>query len=390
MTDNATWAGADERGRGAKVWDLGIRLFHWSLVLLVSVAVVSGLLGWPSLFDVHLIVGTAIAVLVVYRLVWGFTGSTYARFASFISSPLATLRHLREVVSGTAPTHTGHNPAGAAMIVGLLLALVVLVVSGAVVLGGIFKEGPLASFAGYATGRAAKEMHELVSYAVIGLVALHVLGTLFESRRTGVDLVRSMIHGRKSSHKAGQNASQHDDTSSVERGARPLLATGLIAVILVSLGALVVHASRLPVPGVRNAPLPDLYVSECKACHAVHSPSIAPAATWHAIIAGLDDHFGENASLDPAVAAELARYLRQNSAEHWDTKAANRFTAASEIAPLRITATEGWRRLHRTVSDSDFTRRSVGGRLNCTACHSDAEQGRFAPRNINIPEETTP
>jgi len=101
----------------------------------------------------------------------------------------------------------------------------------------------------------------------------------------------------------------------------------------------------------------------------------------------LGDHFGDNASLEPDANATLVSYLTANSAEHWDTQAANRLRKPSAAEPLRITATEGWKRLHRDIPDAVFRRRSVGSKLNCTSCHADAESGRFAPRAIAIPKE---
>jgi cytochrome c len=103
----------------------------------------------------------------------------------------------------------------------------------------------------------------------------------------------------------------------------------------------------------------------------------------------LGDHFGDNASLDSGVTAALLTYLTTNSAEHWDTNAANRLRKASAAEPLRITATDGWKRIHRDIPEAVFKRKSVGGKLNCASCHMDAETGRFAPRAIAIPKEKT-
>jgi len=103
----------------------------------------------------------------------------------------------------------------------------------------------------------------------------------------------------------------------------------------------------------------------------------------------LGDHFGDNASLDPEMTASLVRYLAANSAEHWDTLAANRLREPSAAQPLRITATDGWKRIHRDLPESVFKRKAVGGKLNCTSCHTDAESGRFSPRAIDVPKEKT-
>jgi cytochrome b len=378
-TSASETAAIGEEADRVAVWDLAVRLFHWSLVALVGTTLATGFLELKSWLDLHVIAGTAIAVLVVLRLIWGFAGSTYARFASFIVSPGQALRHLGAIRRGEAPAHVGHNPVGAMMIVALLGTLMLLVATGALVLGGVLKDGPLAPFVSFVPGRLAKEAHELLAFGLLGLIALHLTGVVAESLRTRDNLVAAMLRGWKlrPAHGVGVPA----------RRPRPVLAAVTAAPLLLAGGAGIVALARLPVPGVPTARLDAIYAKECSSCHSAHHPSVASAATWAAVMARLDDHFGDNASLDEPVASGLAAYLAANSAEHWDTKAAHWLARADANEPLRITATFGWRRLHRHVDTAVFARRSVGGKLNCSRCHSDAEMGRFDPRAIAIPEE---
>ena len=129
------------------------------------------------------------------------------------------------------------------------------------------------------------------------------------------------------------------------------------------------------------------YAKECAACHTPHHPSLASAATWIRIMAGLTDHFGDNAELDSAQTAVLLAYLVRNSADVWDSEAANRLRDAGPSGSLRITETDGFRLLHRRIEAANFKLKAVGGKLNCAACHADAADGRFAPRSIAIPKE---
>ena len=361
------------------VWDLPVRLFHWTLVILVAVTAATGFLEAGSLLQLHVLAGTTIAALVGFRLVWGFTGSTYARFKSFVTSPRETLHHIAGLRSGSASAHVGHNPVGGWMILALLATLTLLAVTGAMVLGGTLKDGPLAPFISFATGRAVKEAHEVLAFALLGLVALHVLGVVAESLRTRDNLVAAMVRGWK--------ARQADAETAPPAATRPVLAATFTAATLLLGGTGIVALSRLPVPGLPSQPLDAAYAKECGSCHSAHHPSIAPAPTWLAVMRGLDSHFGENASLDAPLANALTTYLTANSAEHWDTTAANRLVKPDVREPLRITATEGWRRLHRHVPAAVFERRSVGGRLNCSQCHRDAAAGRFDPRAVDIPKE---
>lgn len=371
---------SDADDRVVRVWDAGVRAFHWLLVAAVAGALATGFLDEKWLVDTHVVLGITITVLLLLRIVWGFTGSTYARFSSFVCRPSAALAHARDLLRGRAKHHVGHNPPGTLMILSLLVVLTALVATGVVVLGGVVKEGPLAAVTTFAAGRTAKEVHEFLAFALLGLIALHVAGVVTEGLRTRENLVRAMLTGMK---RAPAGAITAPETK-----ARPWLAAGLCLVGLAIAAAGVVHLSGRPALGVPTAPLDPTYVRECKSCHAPHHPSLASAATWSAIMAGLDDHFGDNAGLEAVLATEIARYLTTNAAEHWDTLAANRLRRPSAAAPLRITATEGWRRIHRDIPDATFGRKSVGGKLNCAGCHADADTGRFAPRAISIPKET--
>ena len=102
------------------------------------------------------------------------------------------------------------------------------------------------------------------------------------------------------------------------------------------------------------------------------------------------EHFGENAELDPDETRKIRDYLVANSAEAYDTKAANRFRRPDPSDPLRITATPFWQRTHGSIPDQVFAAKAVASRGNCSACHEDAAAGLFNPSSIHIPEEASP
>jgi len=341
----------------------------------------TGLFAPKQWLDGHIVFGTVVCALIVFRLIWGFTGTQHARFASFIVGPGVALRYLRTLLAGRASNHIGHNPLGAMMIVALLLVLGLLTATGLVALGGELKQGPLAPFTSFATGHGAKAIHQILAYGLLGLIVLHVAGVAIESLRVRENLVRAMLTGRKAI--AGPRPAR----ASVS--ARPRLAAAMFAVIAVGTLPWIVHFARLPGLGVPTAPLDPVYAKECGACHSAYHPSLAPAATWRAVFAGLDEHFGDDASLDGPLAARLQDYLTANSAEQWDSKPANFFRLPDAAQPLRITASPAWQRTHRRIPQPAFGLKAVGGKLNCSACHSDAASGRFAPQTIATPKETT-
>ena len=177
------------------VWDLPTRLFHWMLVLLVALAWVTGE-AEGSMFTVHKLAGYGVAVLLVFRVIWGFAGSGHSRFSDFVRPWREVLAHIKGMISLRPARTVGHNPLGGWM------ALLLLLVLAAQVGTGLFASddglgGPLAGTVASGTAYAIAELHEGLSGALLGLIGLHVLGVLVESLLTRDNLVRAMITGRK-------------------------------------------------------------------------------------------------------------------------------------------------------------------------------------------------
>ena len=143
------------------------------------------------------------------------------------------------------------------------------------------------------------------------------------------------------------------------------------------------HMPPLGVPAM----IPDqVWAKECGACHYAFHPSLLPRASWAALMADLHDHFGEDASLPPAAAAEVAAFLQAYAAEGWDTKAARLLSNVAPTDPLRITAAPFWIRRHRRIAPAIFAAPTVKAKSNCVACHRDADSGRFDAQAIVLPD----
>jgi cytochrome b len=167
------------------VWDLPTRLFHWLLVVgFAAAAFLALVLGEDhALFPFHAILGLVIALIVLFRLIWGFVGSRYARFTSFAFGPGAVIGYLRDTLRGAGTPHVGHNPASAWAIFSMLF--LVLALAGTGVLLGRDHEW-------------AEELHELLAYAMLGVVAAHLIGVVLHTIRHRENITAAMIHGRKS------------------------------------------------------------------------------------------------------------------------------------------------------------------------------------------------
>ncbi|MFN3397766.1 MAG: cytochrome b/b6 domain-containing protein [Sulfurimicrobium sp.] len=178
------------------VWDLPTRLFHWTLLGLVVFQWASAEIG-GDLMDYHLLTGYAIAALVLFRVVWGFVGSQYARFGSFLRGVGPTLDYARAMRAQTAPRHLGHNPLGGWMILALLGILAIQVSTGLFANDDIMTEGPLHHLVSDRISSLLTEVHGLGFNLLMALVVLHV-GAVYAHRVfKKEDLVRPMLTGYK-------------------------------------------------------------------------------------------------------------------------------------------------------------------------------------------------
>ncbi len=169
------------RARTVRVWDIAVRLFHWSLVAVVGLAFLS-----EDARTFHEVVGYAAVALVGFRLIWGLIGTRYARFSSFVPTPRRFVAYLRDMKDGREKRYLGHNPAGGAMVVGLLLTLVLVGLT-----------GYYASIQGFSGVRWAGELHEALVNVLAGLIGLHIAGVALASFRHSENLVIAMITGQK-------------------------------------------------------------------------------------------------------------------------------------------------------------------------------------------------
>ncbi len=184
--------------KGYKVWDLPVRLFHWSLVGLVCLSVYTGLTGGLTEMDLHMKSGVAILSLVVFRIVWGTVGGTHARFGDFIKGPGAVAEHIgKELLSGAPSQSIGHNPLGGWMVVFLLALLLFLAGTGLFANDDIFTEGPLAAKVAKATSDRLTTFHHWAGNILFGLVGLHVLAVFGYLLIKKENLIRPMVTGRK-------------------------------------------------------------------------------------------------------------------------------------------------------------------------------------------------
>ena len=173
------------------VWDLPLRLFHWLLVVCVSGSIVSAKIGGNAMVW-HGRFGLVVVGLLAFRLVWGFVGSTYARFFQFVRGPGAIVAYLRGQWHGE-----GHNPLGALSVLAMLGTLLLLVATGLFANDDIAFEGPLYALVGKDLSDRVVGIHRLVEPLIILLLVAHLAAIAFYVRIKKETLIMPMITGQK-------------------------------------------------------------------------------------------------------------------------------------------------------------------------------------------------
>jgi cytochrome b len=178
------------------VWDLPTRLFHWTLVVLVSTSFVTAKIGGNAM-QYHVWSGETILALLLFRLIWGFIGSRTARFVHFVRGPATAWRYARRLIGPDPERHLGHNPLGGWSIVAMLLALALQALTGLFATDDIATQGPLYHLVSEAAASRLTGIHLFNKDVILALVALHILAVLFYLLVKKDNLVTPMITGRK-------------------------------------------------------------------------------------------------------------------------------------------------------------------------------------------------
>lgn len=189
---------ADKLDKKVRVWDVPVRLFHWTLVILLVVSYFSGRAAgdWMKL---HFWSGYAILTLLLFRIAWGFVGSTTARFSHFVKGPAAWLAYLKNFATGRPTYDVGHNPVGGIMVLLLIFAVLAQATAGLFAadtdLGTV--NGPLANTIPDKWVDRLTDFHKFWINVLICLAALHILAAITYLVLKRQNLIGAMFTGRK-------------------------------------------------------------------------------------------------------------------------------------------------------------------------------------------------
>jgi len=366
-----------------RVWDLPTRFFHWGIAICF-------LVGWLTLdsryLDIHVFSGYLMGSLLVFRLIWGVVGGPYASFSSFSYSLGEARDYAKSLLQSNPRRFLGHNPAGSWAIYLLLAMMLSITLTGLLTLGGEERHGPLAGWLSFAQGAFFHDIHELLAWGMLGIVAMHLVGVAAESLIHKESLAISMLTGYKQGSPKDRSSPSHWGT-----GAGMLcFALGIGIVWFAGYITQTPEKPYLPFVGPTLADDP-LWREECGSCHFAFHPSLLPARSWVATMETQSEHFGDDLALDEETTSLIQDFLAKNAAEQFATEAAwkvNRSIPGTET-PLSITETGYWQHKHHELPEAIWKHPKVKGKSNCAACHLDAEAGTFEDAAMRLPAGDT-
>lgn len=174
------------------VWDIAVRLGHWTMVLFFAVIYLR-----YQKFPIHAYAGYIVLILVVFRLVWGVIGSRAARFSSFFFSPQEVLDYARSAAQGHAGYYVSHNPMGSWMVFALLFMMLINGSVGIMLYSSGQQLGPLGFLVSEDWEDMLKVTHRVLGHLTAAAVAIHITGVLWAARLHRENYVLAMFTGHK-------------------------------------------------------------------------------------------------------------------------------------------------------------------------------------------------
>lgn len=362
------------------VWTIPTRVFHALLVIFTIGAYITA--EWDELLTLHVAFGSSIGVLILYRIVWAFMGPKYSRYRDLPLNIKELLEYLLYLFN-PKKKYIGHNPAASFTMVGIIIVLILLGITGFLTYGIQENRGLFAflhsSF--FRDMELFEEIHEFLGVCLWFLIAAHVGGVL-------LDLLLHKQDGTLQSIFKG-------DKNFEGESARLTFFQKIVAFIGIGMSIFVLFYALSGKGNVLTSSYNQsidykkehvLFAKECSACHTLYPPTLLPKRSWSLMMADLENHFGDDASLQREEEQSILAYLLENSAESSSSEASFKILASLKNQDIiAITKTPFWKKRHDGIDSDLFKSEEVKSQANCKACHSDVEQGTLEDSNIKRP-----
>lgn len=364
------------------IWPLANRVSHVLLMVFFSLAYV--LADFDRYLSYHVAFGLALGVVFFFRIVWGFIGPKHSKFKDFNFS-ISDLKDYLLSVFVKTKEYAGHNPASSYAIVAMIVVAFLTILSGFFAYG-IEENRGIMSFLHQSFFRDMeifKDIHEFFANLFLAIIIAHVAGSLIDRFIKKSDAIDSMISGYK------ELSSKVDIKTNI---AQKLFGIIWIVASLFSLYYLIFTKDNIFIASsyVKQdyAALHKDFADECGSCHITYPPFLLPKGSWTTMMQNLDNHFGDDASLDKATNQSILAFLIKNSAENSTHKSSLKILKSlkDNNSTIAITKTPYWRKKHEDIEKSVFASNEVKSKANCKACHKNIQNGLLEYDLINVPE----
>ena len=364
------------------IWPLVNRISH--VILMVSFALAYILADYNRFLGLHVAFGFVVGVIFVFRIIWGFIGPEHSKFKDF-NLNIEDLKSYMSSVFVKTKEYVGHNPASSFAILAMIILAFLSIVTG-VLAYGIQENRGILSFLHQSFFKDMKifeNLHALFSNMFLWVIIAHVAGSLIDKYIKKSDAIDSMISGYK------KLSTKVDVKLNI---AQKLFGVVWIVAVLFSLYYLIFTKDNIFVASSyvkqNYAALHKDFSDECGSCHIAYPPYLLPKASWTAMMKGLDNHFGEDASLDKKTNQSILAFLVKNSADNSTRKSAFYISQSlkGHKSTIAITKTPYWKHVHKHIGKDVFASNEVKSRANCEACHKDIQYGLLEHDLIKVPD----
>lgn len=359
------------------IWSLPTRVFHILFAVFITMAFLT---DEDRLLNVHAMIGYSVLILLLFRVFWGFLGPKHSRFSDFDLSKKSVKEFINNMFSAHQK-YVGHNPLASYVMILMLVVTFLTIITGVLAFGIQEGKGIFAylnsSF--FKEMKLFKEVHETLSGLLIALIVMHLGGIVF-------DRIFHKEHETLNSIVSGYKKTQNDESIALN-----IFQKAISFLFIILFVAFLIFNALQPknvLIASINTPIDyeskhELFVQECGSCHTLYPPKLLPEKSWRLIMADLENHFGDDASLNKSDELSILNFLTKYSAENSKHEASvNILDSIGNKDIIAITKTNYWKRRHHDISNQIFKHDQVKSKANCKACHSDVEKGFIEDENI--------
>ena len=361
------------------VWSIPTRLFHLFLITLIILTFITS--EEDNLLSYHVAIGYTIGLLFIFRIMWGLLKVKYSNFKDFNFSILELKEYLFNVF-GKKKNYIGHNPASSFAIVAMIMLAILSVVTGIFTYG--IQEGKgILSFLNiplFKEMELFEELHEFLANAFLMVIIIHIIGVLIDKFIHKSSSFDSMIDGYKYGDRESLKLSLFQKIFGF---LWILLSTLFLIYMLNSPKNILMADSNIE----KNYKIEHSYFeSECISCHTLYPPFLLPKKSWIILMDDLENHFGDDASLDDDTKISIRDYLVKNSAENSTKESAFKFLKSIKDRDIiAMSESSYWKKRHKNIDKEVFKRDNIKNLSNCKACHKKIENGLLNDEDIEIP-----